>query len=126
MKVLNIIETAYRATLEEQDDPVIWIIHAMKGAGADFGVVLGGNAVNYCLRSQGNPPLLFGARQQRHAPKLPESVGALAAKGVEVCVLREDLEDRGLTGGEMIAGLRLMRRGELPKLMGNFDQVWHW
>jgi hypothetical protein len=126
VKVLNIIETAYRATLEEQDDPVVWIVHAMKGAGGEFGVVLRGNAVNYGLRAQGAPPLAFGARQQKHRPQLPESIAALAAKGVEISLVREDLEERGIATGDLVPGLRMVRRADIPKLMGNFDQVWHW
>ena len=36
MKTLQIIRTAYRATIEEQDDTVVWITRAMRGAGAEL------------------------------------------------------------------------------------------
>jgi len=126
MKVLNIIETAYRATLEEQDDPVVWIIHAMKGAGADHSVLLRGNAVNYTVMAQGVPPLTFGDRAQRHAPRIAEQVAALVAKGVEVMVVKESLAERGIDEEELMAGLTVVRQSRLPKVMSGFEQVWHW
>jgi hypothetical protein len=126
MKALNIIETAYRATLEEQDDPVVWMIHVMKGAGAELGVLLRGNAANYTVKSQSISPLAFGARRQRNGPHLADAVSGLIEKGVEVHVVREDLADRGLEDEELIAGLRTIRRAELPKLLQSYDKVWHW
>ena len=44
-KILQIVESAYRATLEEQDDTVVWITHAMKGAGGDLHLLLRGNEI---------------------------------------------------------------------------------
>lgn len=126
MKVLNIVETAYRATLEEQDDPVVWILHAMKGAGADHSVVLSGNAVNYAVMAQGVPPLMFGDKVQRHAPRIAEQVAGLVAKGVQVMVVRECLAARGIDEEELMDGLTLVKQGALPKVMNGFDQVWHW
>ena len=126
MKTLNIIETAYRATLEEQDDPVVWIIHAMKGAGAEHSVVLRANAVNYAVKAQGVPPLAFGARRQQQGPNLAEAVGGLIGKGVEVYVVSDDLTERGLQSEEVIGGLKTIRKADLPALCGSYEQVWHW
>lgn len=126
MKVLNIIETAYRATLEEQDDPVVWIIHAMKGAGADHSVLLSGNAVNYTVIGQGIAPLKFGDRVQKHAPRIAEQVAGLVAKGVEVMVVKESLAERGIEEKELMEGLTMVCQAALPKVMSGFDQVWHW
>jgi len=126
MKTLNIIEAAYRATLEEQDDPVVWIIHALKGAGAEQGVVLRANAVNYTVKAQGVPPLAFGARRQKHGPRLAEAVGSLIGKGVEVYVVSDDLVERGLQGEELIGELKTLRKVDLPRLCAGYDQVWHW
>ena len=126
MKVLNIVETAYRATLEEQDDPVVWILHAMKGAGAEHSVVLSGNAVNYAVMAQGVPPLMFGDKAQKHAPRIAEQVASLIAKGVQVMVVRECLGARGIDEEELMDGLTLVKQGALPKVMNDHDQVWHW
>lgn len=52
MKALNIVETAYRATIEKQDDTVIWFTHAMRGAGAELAVLLRSNAVCYAADGQ--------------------------------------------------------------------------
>jgi intracellular sulfur oxidation DsrE/DsrF family protein len=126
MKVLNVVETAYRATLEEQDDPVVWILHAMKGAGAEHSVLLSGNAVNYAVMAQGVPPLMFGDKVQKHAPRIAEQVAGLIAKGVPVMVTRECLAARGIDEEELMGGLTMVKRAAVPKVMGGFDQVWHW
>jgi sulfur relay (sulfurtransferase) DsrF/TusC family protein len=126
MRALNIIETAYRATIEEQDDPVLWITHVMKGAGAELGVLLRGNAVNYTVKVQHVSPLAFGARRQRSGPHLADAVSGLIEKGVEVHVVREDLADRGIEEQELVAGLRTVRKEDLPQLLQSYDMVWHW
>jgi sulfur relay (sulfurtransferase) DsrF/TusC family protein len=126
MKALNIVETAYRGTLEEQDDTIVWLTHAMKGAGADLGVLLRGNAVNYGVAGQEVAPLSFGARTQANAPDIAGQVAGLIGKGIEVYIVQEDLADRGLSAGELIDGLTPVSRSDLPGLLDNYDRVWHW
>lgn len=126
MKTLSIIETAYRATLEEQDDTVVWITHAMVGAGADLNVLLRGNAVNYAVKTQSVAPLSFGGRTQAHAPDLAGDVAGLIGKGVDVFVVQDDVEARGIPGSDLIDGLTTVARSDLPGLLDDHDRVWHW
>jgi hypothetical protein len=126
MKALSIIESAYRATIEEQDDTVVWINHAMKGAGADLTVLLRGNAVNYPVKGQTAEGLAFGAWRQTQPPRLAEDVAGLVGKGIAVYVLAEDLALRGLECADLVAGVKPIANADLPALLGAHDQVWHW
>jgi sulfur relay (sulfurtransferase) DsrF/TusC family protein len=126
MKVLNVIRTAYRGTLEEQDDTIVWITHAMKGAGAELDVLLRGSAVNYAAKAQEVSPMSFGQRTQKNAPRLARDVSALIDKGVAVYIVDEDLAERGIADNDLIAGVARIKRAEMPKLFDGYDHVWAW
>ena len=125
-KILHIVDSAYRATIEEQDDTVIWFAHAMKGAGADVSVLLRGNAVNYALEGQNAAGLAFGAKKQTQPPTLDADVAKLAAKGVEIFYVAEDAKERGLDPGGFIAGPKGISRKELAPLLARHDLVFNW
>jgi hypothetical protein len=126
MKVLNIIFSAYRATLEEQDDTVVWLSHALKGAGAEIDVLLRGAAANYVIEGQEVAPLSFGGLAQKCAPDVLGQVATLIDKGVNVFVLEEELTRHGLTKAPRLSGATLTPQSKLPALMAKYDQVWHW
>jgi sulfur transfer complex TusBCD TusB component (DsrH family) len=125
-RTLNIVSSAYRATLEEQDDTVLWLVHAMRAAGAEMDVVLRGNAVNYAARGQDASGLFFGARRQTQPPRLDESVLALARVGVRVFVVADDLEARGVERSDLVQGVTTIPRNAVAKLCTDYDRVWHW
>jgi sulfur relay (sulfurtransferase) DsrF/TusC family protein len=125
-KILNIIESAYRATLEEQDDTIVWITHAMKGQGADIDVLLRGNAVNYAVKGQKVEPLKFGAKANKHAPDIEGDVKKLTDKGIKVFLVKEDASERGLEGPDFIDGVEPVSSHDVPKMFGDYDRIWHW
>jgi sulfur relay (sulfurtransferase) DsrF/TusC family protein len=126
-KTLNIIESAYRAVVEEQDDTIMWLLAAMQGAGADHTVVLRGNAVNYAVAGQGAPSMTVGDWTQTHAPKMDRDVLDLIEKRkIPVYVVEEDLAERGIERGELVAGVSLVSRKALPGLFASHALVSHW
>ena len=126
-KTLNIIESAYRAVMEEQDDTILWLLAAMQGAGAEHTVVLRGNAVNYAVEGQGAPALAVGEWKQTQAPKMDRDVIDLIEKRkIPVYVISEDLADRGIERGELVAGVQLLARAALPGLFAEYAVVSHW
>jgi intracellular sulfur oxidation DsrE/DsrF family protein len=126
MKTLSIIESAYRATLEKQDDTIVWTPGAMKAAGADLGLLLRGNAVNYLLQRQDAAGLAFGDWNQTQPPTIASDLAALAAKGVEICYVAEDLAERGIESNELINGAQPIPLAGVAELIGCYGRVWYW
>ncbi len=126
MKALNVIGTAYRGTLEEQDDTIVWITHAMKGAGADLDVLMRSSAVNDASKRQDVPALSFGGRTQKNAPHIAQIVSGLIGKGIAVTLIEEDIAERGLTDGDPIEELTRVKPAVVPGLLDGYDHVWAW
>ncbi len=126
-KTLNIVESAYRAVMEEQDDTIMWVLAAMQGAGATHTVVLRGNAVNYAVAGQGAPALSVGDWRQSNAPRMDQDVVDLVDKRkIPVFVIEEDLALRGIDHAELVPQVRLLSVKVLPQLMAEYQIVSHW
>jgi sulfur relay (sulfurtransferase) DsrF/TusC family protein len=126
-KTLNIVESAYRAVMEEQDDTILWLLAAMQGAGAEHTVILRGNAVNYAVAGQGAPGLSIGGWKQTLAPRMDNDVlDLLEKRKIPVFVIEEDLAMRGIEPGELVPGVELMSSAMLPKRMAEYEIVSHW
>jgi sulfur transfer complex TusBCD TusB component (DsrH family) len=126
-KTLNIVESAYRAVMEEQDDTVLWVLAAMQGAGAEHTVVLRGNAVNYAVAGQGASGLTLGEWKQTQAPRMDKDVIDLIEKRkIPVYVIEEDLAARGIEKSALVPGAKLLGSKMLPKLLAEYQIVSHW
>jgi sulfur relay (sulfurtransferase) DsrF/TusC family protein len=126
-KCLNIVETAYRAVMEEQDDTILWLVAAMQGAGGAHTVVLRGNAVNYAVAGQGAPGLTVGQWRQTQAPKMDRDVVDLMEnRDIPVYVVEEDLAERGIEQRDLVPGIQLLSRKALPGLFAEYEVISHW
>jgi hypothetical protein len=126
MKILQMVSCAYRATIEEQDDTVLWLTQALKGAGAQIDVLLTGHAVNYALKGQDASGLQLGDWRQTQPPRIDEDLERMISNGIQVFVVTDHLAERGLTDCAMIKGLRRVPRSEIARLASIYDRVWSW
>src|SRR5688572_19256169 len=107
MKVLNIVESAYRGTLEEQDDTILWFSRAIRNAGADLTILLRGSAVNYAV-PQSCPKLSIGRTSINHPAQPPEDLAKLREKGVQVYAVAEDFDERGIDRAACVGGVEML------------------
>jgi hypothetical protein len=126
MKLLNIVSSGYRATIEEQDDTIVWLTHCLRKAGADADMLLLGAAANYPVACQGARPVSIGSREQRHGPDVHGQVASFAGNGSKVIVVQEDLDAHGIDRRSLLQQVDVIEGAELPALLSAYDRVWHW
>jgi len=126
MQVLHIVDQAYRATIEEQDDPVLWFVQVLRGADAEVALLLRGSAVNYLVFRQDASGVAFGAWRQTQPPRLAAAIVALLAKRTPVHVIQEDLAERGIRASDCIVGVQPVARARTGEFIERFDRVWQW
>jgi len=126
MKVLQVIDQAYRTTVEEQDDAILWLTRSMLSAGGDLMVLLTGHAVHYAVLTRRQPALILGEWRQTEPAEIHRDIAGLVEGGVPVYAVLEDLQDRGLEKLEVQSHVQIVSRQQIPSLYEQADQVWHW
>lgn len=124
--MLSIVETAYRATIEEQDDTILWLSHMLKTNGLDLSLLLRANAVNYAVHGQDASGLRVGDVEVAHPPVIDRDLAGLIDIGVPVYYVTDDAHVRGISENRFVDGAKGVSRNELPALFESFDDVWHW
>ncbi len=123
---LSIVEGAYRATLEEQDDAALWFNAAVRNSGSDTNVLLKDLAVHYALAGQTAPTLNVGDVTVDNPPAYDDDLSRIIAKGGKVYVVDDDLAELGLAGKALIAGVDRISRADLPRVTAAYDHLWWW
>lgn len=124
-RILEIIGTACRGTLEEQHEPITWLAHPLRGNGTAVAVLLRGKPAPDLVRGQDASGLAFGTRRQMQPPGLDADVGALVDNGVAVSYVEEEVAARGLQKAELRDAAQPSAQAPLPELLGRYGQVWH-
>src|SRR6266508_6746161 len=120
-RYLSIVDSAYRATIEEQDDTAVWFTHAMKNAGADVSILLRGDAVNYAVSNQDAKGLRFGNRAVK-GPDMVRDINAVIAKKIPLFVVSDDVAERGIPASLLLPGIEQIPRSAIAKLIDNQDR----
>lgn len=126
MRVLHIVESAYRGTLEEQDDTILWLAQCLHKAGAELTVLLKDNAVNYVLLGEDSSGLRFGTWRQTRPPQITKQLHDLIKKRVRVHVIGEHMVARGIENLPRLPEVNVIPRAAVAGLMEEHDQIWHW
>lgn len=126
MKVLQVVEQAFRTLVEEQDDTILWLTQSMHGAGADLIMLLAGHCTYYAVQKKRQPQLTLGNWQQHEPADLIRDLDSMLQKGIPIYVIKEELEERGLADLPIHPGISVIRRADLVKLYEQVDQIWQW
>lgn len=125
-KYLSVIDGAYRASMEEQDDAGLWFTGAVKNAGLECDILLTGNAVNYAVKDHSSEPLSFGGGVIPHPMNPNVDIERMAENGVHFFMVQDDVAERGIQADEVMPSIEAISRDQLSSFVDQYDGIWHW
>ncbi|MFA9563943.1 MAG: hypothetical protein ACERLM_04445 [Acidimicrobiales bacterium] len=125
--LLCICDQGYRASVEEQDDTVIWMAHMLQREdNTTVALLLRGSAVNYASRAQESVGVTFGDWTQEHPADFPRDLARFRDDGGRVLALASDLPRYGLTDADLVDGVTSVGDADVVGLVAEHDIVSFW
>jgi len=125
--LLCICDQGYRASVEEQDDTVIWMAHMLQREDdTTVTLVLRGSAVNYASQAQRSVGVRFGDWTQAHPANFPRDLTRFQEDGGRVFALAPDLARYGLADTDLVEGVTEVEAGGVTGLVAEHDFVSFW
>jgi intracellular sulfur oxidation DsrE/DsrF family protein len=125
--LLCVCDQGYRASVEEQDDTVVWMAHMLqKSDNTEVALLLRGSAVNYTHKGQKSVGVAFGDWEQTQPADFPRDLTRFLEDGGAIFVLEEDMASHGLERGDLIDGVTGIAKGSVAQLVSQYDLVSFW
>jgi sulfur transfer complex TusBCD TusB component (DsrH family) len=124
-KILSVLSHTEYGNLEDSDIGLFASAFAPV-AGQQLGLLLRDDAVNYALRGQDGTNIKIAGVPIQPGFLIETDLKSVQQASIPVYAISEDLEERGIKPDEVIDGVKLMSRGELGKLVDQYDTVWNW
>jgi sulfur relay (sulfurtransferase) DsrF/TusC family protein len=124
-KILSVLSHTEYGNLEDSDIGLFASAFAPV-AGAQMTILLAEDAVNYGVRGQEGTGIKIAGAPVQPGFLIETDVQSVQQANIPVYAVREDLEERGLTQGDLVPGLNLLSRRDYGKFVDQFDTIWNW
>ncbi len=124
-KILSVLSHTEYGNLEDSDIGLFASAFA-PATGSQMTILLTEDAVNYGVRGQEGTGIKIAGVPVQPGFLIEQDVRAVQDSNIPVYAVREDLEARGLQGGDLVSGIKTISRNEYGKFIDQFDTVWNW
>ena len=123
--ILSVLSHTEYGNLEDSDIGLFASAFAPV-TGHQMTILLSEDAVNYAVRGQDGTGISIAGGTVQPGFLIETDLQSVQDSKIPVYAVREDLEERGLSEGELVTGVQVIRRGEYGKFIDQFDTVWNW
>jgi sulfur transfer complex TusBCD TusB component (DsrH family) len=125
-KVLVVFEKPIYLSFEPMDPHLFATALGVVDTPLEIGVLLKDSAVTYAVSGQTVSAKLLGQEIMGENTSPGRMVAFMLEHGAEIRAVREDLEERGLTAGDLIEGVRIVGRNDTVDIIAEHDSVIVW